>query len=96
VHKPNKGNAEMGRTGAWIGGNRMLNLKMCLAACGCVFVLAGCGLDAAGSAATAAAGKAQELKQVAPVQQQVQQQLQQATDALQQRQQQTDAAADSR
>lgn len=96
VHKPTVVIAEMGRSWASIWGANMLSRKTAAVVCSSALALAGCGLDAAGSAATAATGKAQELQQVAPVQQQVQQSLQRATDALEQRQQQAEAASEAR
>jgi hypothetical protein len=56
--------------------------------------LAGCGLDAVGSAATAAAIKKQEIEQGKKNMQQAQQKIDQAMQLQQQQLQQREAAAD--
>jgi len=57
-------------------------------------VLAGCGLDTASSAATAAALKKQELEQGKKTMEQAQQKIGQAMDQLQQSQQSREDAAE--
>jgi hypothetical protein len=58
----------------------------------CVAALAGCGVEAVGSAATGAAIKKQEVEQGQAQKKAIEQQLQQALDQGQQRQQALDQA----
>ena len=72
----------------------MSNLGQIKMACACLsLALSGCGVETAGSAATAAAVKQQEIQQGRETLDRVEQQLLQATQASEQRARQADEAA---
>ncbi|MCX7252683.1 MAG: hypothetical protein NTX37_14540 [Burkholderiales bacterium] len=72
----------------------MSNLGKIKMTCTCVILaLSACGVETAGSAATAAAVKQQEIQQGRETLDRVKQQLQQATQASEQRDRQADEAA---
>ncbi|MDR7152343.1 outer membrane murein-binding lipoprotein Lpp [Hydrogenophaga palleronii] len=56
-------------------------------------ILAGCGLESAGTAATAGATKQMELEQARKTQEQVRQQVQQSMEQMNKRNEQLDGAA---
>ena len=58
-----------------------------------LFILSGCGLDVASSAATGAATKAEEIKQAEKTKAQIQQRLDAATQAAEQQRQEMEKAA---